>query len=284
MTKSLKYIKNRIRSIENTKKVTNALQLISLTKLNSMDDVLYAARNYFLKLESVFNDFTAVVGAISSPLFEERPDKKKICLCLITSDSGLCGMYNNNIVRRAEEFINSVGREKIELVAVGRRGFNHFKSRGVRITNTYLGLNGRYSAKVAEDITNNLLDSFLSGASDEVHIAYTHFETALICKPVIKKFLNIKIQEKPQAKYLLEPDRQRIMEEWLPRYISMSLRTILLESFTSEHAARTIAMKTATENAKELLDALVLMRNKVRQAIITQDMMEIISSSEALKA
>jgi len=283
MSQSLKHIKNRIRSIENTKKVTNALQLISQTKLNSIDDVLFASRRYFLKLESTFNNFVNSAAGLSSPLFEERAEKKKASLCLITSDSGLCGMYNNNIIRRAEEFISGRGKERTRLVIVGKKGFNYFKNRGVRVTNTYLGLNGRYSAEIADDISNSLVAGFLSGETDEAYLAYTRFETTLSHKPVIKKFLNIEVPPAPGIEYLLEPSKERVLEDLAPRYIAMSMKVALLEAFTSEHAARTIAMKTATENAEELLENLILLRNKVRQANITQDIMEIIASSEALK-
>jgi len=285
MIRSLKQIKNRIRSIENTKKVTNAMELISVSKLNHIEKMLYAIRPYFKKLDSILYHFINNVKLILSPYLEQRPVKKRIGLCVITSDGGLCGMYNTNIIRLAEEFIEKCGRDKIKLIAVGRKGLNYFKKKGLELQNTYLGLNGRYSQDLSDKIANNLISAFLTKEVDEVYIAYTHFQTALIHKPVLIKFLNLDVRNDSDEKmeYILEPNRERIIEELIPKYISMKMKLVILEAFTSEHSSRTVAMKTATDNAKDLLESLTLLRNKVRQANITQEIMEIISSSEALR-
>jgi F-type H+-transporting ATPase subunit gamma len=283
MMRSLRRIKNRIRSIENTEKVTRALEMISVVKLNRIDNILYAIRPYLLKLESIVNNFINSTEQLSSPFLEERPHRQNLGLCLITSDSGLCGMYNDNIIRLAEEFIRIQGKDKIKLIAIGRKGLNYFKKRNLQILNSYIGLNGRYSDKISDEITNALTNIFLSGEVCEVYVAYTHYETALRYKPMIKKLLNIEAPGSQEIEYILEPNKERILEELLPRYISMQTRLFLLEAFSCEHAARTVAMKTATDNANELLERLILQRNKARQANITQEIMEIISSTEALK-
>jgi len=144
-------------------------------------------------------------------------------------------------------------------------------------------MNGRYSDKVSDEIARNLIDIFISGKASSVHIAYTHSQTALIHKPTVEKFLNIERTSVERIQYILEPDLTSILNDIIPKYISMSFKLIILDAFNAEHSARTLAMKTATDNAKELLHSLVLLRNKVRQANITQEIMEIISSSEALK-
>ncbi len=284
MIQSLRQIKLRIRSIENAKKVTGALEMISVSKLNNTNKMLSAQRQYFLKLRTTLNNLLASIAAPVSPYLEENAGGKKTCLCVITSDSGLCGVYNNDIIRAAEAFIHERGRETVELVIVGRKGFNYFKNApGVSIVKSYIGLNGRYSQKVSDEITGDLIDLFLSGEVGEVYSAYAHFETALVHKPVVKKFLGLQGEGGVKSEYIFEPASVRVLEELLPRYIALSGRFMLLEAFASEHAARTVAMKTATDNARELLKGLILMRNKVRQATITQDMLEIISSAEALK-
>jgi F-type H+-transporting ATPase subunit gamma len=283
MARSLKQIKTRIRSIQNTEKVTHAMEMISVSKLNRIDHILNAIRPYSSRLESILNNFINSIQPLSNPFLEKKITSGKTCLCLITSDMGLCGVYNNNIIRLAEEFIIKSGKENIVLVAIGRKGLNFFRKRGMRILNSYIQMNGRYSQQAFEEITNNLIDIFTSGRADEIYIAYTRYINALIQKPTIEKFLNIEITAGEEFEYILEPDKERILEELIPRYLSTKKKLFLLEAFTSEHAARTVAMKTATDNANELLDKLILQRNKLRQANITQEIMEIVASSEALR-
>ena len=284
MIRSLKQIKNRIRSIENTKKVTHAMEMISVAKLNRIDDYLFAMRSYYSKLEEITNNFFAGSSDSSENIYlRERENKKNIYLCLITSDSGLCGVYNNGIIRLAEEFINKAGKEKISLVTVGKKGWNYFKKKGFTVANYYIGLNGRYQDKACDGISSFLINEYVSGKADEVYLAFTHHQTALVHKPLIKKFLNITGGNAQKEVFILEPDRQGIARELVPRYLTVSFRLAILEAFTSEHAARVVAMKSATDNAKELLEQLILQRNKVRQANITQEIMEIVSASEALR-
>lgn len=285
MTVHLRQIKNRIKSIENTKKVTSALELISVAKFNRMDKILITLRPYSLKLDAILNNIITRCDIGSSEFLRQRPEVNKIGICLITSDSGLCGSYNNNIIRLTESFIKERGKEKFKLVTVGKKGFSYFKKRGCEIVNSYLDLTGRYSQAVSDKILNDLVNIFITREVDEVYIAYNHFKTLLVHKPIIEKFLNMeRVKGKEEIDYISEPDLKTILEGLLFRYISLKLNTIILEAFTAEHAARTVTMRMATDNAKELLTSLTLLRNKVRQTGITQDMMEIISASEALRS
>lgn len=283
MIQSLKTIKNRIRSIENTEKVTAAMELISVAKLNRIESPLLLLRPYTAGLEKLMQGLISGRDLPGQPLLEVRPDTGRIALCLITSDSGLCGPYNNNIIRAAEEFIRAREPAKISLLCVGRKGFNYFKRQGVAISDAYLGTNGRYSEKLCAQLNAQLQELFVSGKFSQVSIAYTHFKTALAHQTRVEKFLNIQRQAREKKDYILEPGVDTILDELIPRYLFIKLKLIILESFTAEHSARTVAMKTATDNARDLLQGLVLLRNKVRQANITQEMLEIISSSEALK-
>ena len=282
MAHSLKQIKNRIRSIENTKKVTAALELISVAKLNRIDKLFFAFRPYFSRLEEMINNLSGGQESIESPFFKKH-ESQEVCLCLITSDTGLCGTYNNNILQAADDFISKQGKDKVKLLLIGKKGFNYFKKSRIEIFNSYIGLNGRYSDEVCTKIKDELVDIFLSGKVGEINIAYTHYTSALLITPVVRKFLAIEKKEAKPMDYIFEPDKKALIDELIPYYIWARLKSILLEAFTSEHAARTVAMKSATDNAKELLEKLKLERNKVRQANITQDIMEIISSAEALK-
>jgi F-type H+-transporting ATPase subunit gamma len=283
MIESLKIIKNRIRSTENTKKVTAAMEMVSVAKLSRIEKNLLALRPYVTALSSLMHNLINACDCPTHSFLVAKVPSERICLCVITSDSGLCGAYNNNIIRAAEQFINSHGKENVDLVCVGRKGFNYFKRNNFNIINTYIGMNGRFSDKVSIAITNNLVDLFVSGKSAYVYAAYTHFKTALVNEPMVEKILNIEGASETKTEYILEPDMDAILNEIIPKYLFMKLRLIILEAFTAEHSARTLAMKTATDNAKDLLQGLVLLRNKVRQANITQEIMEIISSSEALK-
>lgn len=283
MSQSLKQIKNRIRSIENTRKVTSAMQMISATKLSRMDGYLSQNRPYALRLSALLDKLLQGRPGFLNPFLNKRATKGQILLCVVTSDNGLCGVYNNNIIRLAEEFISRYERSKVKLVIIGKKGYAYFRNYKEAILHTYMGLNGKYSDKVSQEICKALCQVFLTGDVDEVYIAYTRFKNALTNKAVVEKFLNIDSKDAQEIDYILEPNEARILEELIPEYLLARARLMLLEAFTSEHACRLMAMKTATENAKELLDNLVLLRNKVRQASITREIIEIVSAAEALK-
>jgi F-type H+-transporting ATPase subunit gamma len=221
---------------------------------------------------------------ISHPFLDERLNKKNILLCVIASDTGLCGPYNNNVIRASEAFLKKYQPDKVRLVTVGKKGFIHFNKKGFKVTNSYVGLNGRYSSKVCEGMLKVFIDMFLLKQVDEVYIAYTHPETASRRKPVIEKLLNIgRLPGAEPVDYIYETPISVILDDLIPLYLSNKIKTIMLDSFTSEHQARAIAMGEATENATDILSSLILMRNKVRQANITKEMLEIVSSAEALK-
>jgi F-type H+-transporting ATPase subunit gamma len=295
MLLSLRQIKRRIRSVESTKKITRAMQMVSAAKLKHAQDMLFAGKPYYFKMDALLKKLLAIpvrkefsngvnAGTVSHPLLEERAVKNNFTLCVVTSDSGLCSTYNNNIIRIAEGFIKKHGAENTRLVAIGKKGFSYFKSRGIKISRAYLGLQGRYSREVAEGIANTITNTFLSKKTDEVHIAHTHFDATLKYKPKLQKLLNIeRAEEESGAAYILEPGAESILEKVIPAYSSAKIKGILLDAFTSEHSQRMVAMKSATDNAVELIDNLTLLRNKARQAAITTEIIEVSSAAEELK-
>ena len=283
MSQSVKQIKNRIRSVENTNKVTGAMQMISVAKLNRIEDKLFALRPYALRLENLMYNLACVPQESLSVYFQERSAQSDVALCLITSDSGLCGMYNQNIIHAAEKFLQRNGTKRAKLILVGQKGVNYFRAKKAEIHNAYVGLNAKFTQDTCDKITAELKQVFLSGQVGAVYLAYTYFENSLIQKAVVQQLLSIEQKKVKPVEYILEPDLKSILDDLVPQYLSIKMRLVLLEAFTSEHAARTISMKTATDNARELLEGLVLLRNKVRQAGITQDILEISSSVEALK-
>ncbi|MDD5730383.1 MAG: ATP synthase F1 subunit gamma [Candidatus Omnitrophica bacterium] len=285
MIQSLKQIKNRIKSIENTRKVTSAMQMVSIAKLNRVEKQLAGAKPYFQRLDSLLSHLIADMGDTKNSFLEERAKKEKIALCVVTSDSGLCGMYNNVVIRFAEDFIMKQGGGNVKLIVIGKKGYNYFRSKKITIEHSYLGLQGRYSEKTSDEIAQKLMSIYSGRLADEVYITYTKFSAAYMHKPVMMKVLNVCPEQKNvrPVNYILEPGKERILEELVERYIFTKVRFVLLEAFASEHTSRVMAMKTATDNARDLLAQLTLLRNKVRQASITQDIMEIISSADALK-
>ena len=283
MPQSLKVIKNRIKSVGNTQKVTNAMQMVSVAKLNHVAKVLYAIRPYTLKLEGLLDKLSSFEHKSGHPLLEKRVTVKRKALCVITSDNGLCGFYNTGVLRIAEEFLSRNKKEGIIVIAVGKRGYNFFKSRGVKVDNVYLGLNGRYNREVSDKISQELINFFLNKDVDEVWCAHTHFETAIVQRPTLEKILPVEPKKVMKEEYIVEPNASLLLNELIFESIVMKMRRIIIEGFTAEHASRVVAMKSATDSARDLLSSLTLIRNKIRQTAITQEIMEIVSSVEALK-
>ena len=283
MAQPLKVIKNRIRSVENATKVTHAMEMISVAKLNQIDKALFALRPYQTKLEAMVANLASADGECANPLFVKRPRVERIVLCVVASDNGLCGLYNYNIFKAADRFIETTGRDKVSLILVGRKAVNYFRKKNIPILHQYVGLNGRYDNIISDEITGILTKLFVSQKADQIFIAYTYFHTGFQQDAVIDKFLEIGLTASRAGIYLLEPNFAQLVDAIAMRYLIGKMRLVFLQAFTSEHATRSLAMRTATSNGEELLEGLVLLRNKVRQANITQEMLEIISSSEALK-
>lgn len=284
MSESLKHIKSRIRSIESIKKITRAMEMVSLAKLRPSQNRLEASRRYTGKIRRMLSCAVGQAPGADNPFLESRESAGKTALCVISSDTGLCGTYNNNLFRKAEEFIReNSGSSKVSLAVLGRKGFNYFRRRGYELPLAYHEPRGNYTGAMLEKIVSDLSLMFSSAKVNAVYLAYTRFESSSRQKPVVEKFLNIDISADPDAQYLLEPDALTVLNELVPVYIANKMRTAILEAKAAEHASRVISMAKATDNAKELLEDLILLRNKVRQAGITKEILEIISSAEALK-
>ena len=283
MAQSLREIKNRIRGIGNVNKVTHAMEMISIAKLRPVKNRFFPARRFSLKIEGLLRDLLAGTTGVSQPLMEERENIKKIAICLVTSDTGLCGSYNHNAVRIVDDYIDRYGQDKITLFPVGKKGLVYFKKKGIDIAEAYTELHGRYSDGMLDRISGNLTEVFLSKNVDEVYIVYTYFESASRCKPVIERLLPVSVPQGHETGYIFEPDINTILKELTSLHLASKIKSCILSAFTAEHSARALAMGQATENAKELLEGLTLVRNKIRQAGITKEIMEIVSSAEALR-
>lgn len=284
MPQSLKAIKSRIRGITSTKKLTRAMEMISVSKLKRAENLLDKSRPYFLKIEVFLKNILSGYDIKAAhPLLEARPDKQKVALCLVTSDTGLCGGYNHALLDMVEKFLSGYKPDNVRLVAFGKKGFSYFKKKGFAVPYSYIGLNGRYSPEAAMKVAANLEELFLSREVDEVYIAYTNIAAGHRANPALEKLLNIEYEKVKPVNYVFESGMERVLEELLPVYVFSKIRIALLNAFTSEHKARAVAMGEATKNARELLEGLILLRNKIRQSNITREIIEVISSAEALK-
>lgn len=281
---TLRQIKNRIRSIESTKKITRAMQMISSVKLNRTKAAFHAQQAYASKLERVLRDLAADSETLTHPLFEKRAPARNIGVAIIASDSGLCGTYNTMIMRVADLFLDEHATQGRSVIAVGMEASKHLRKKGIPAMASYVRLFGKYRPEMADEIASTCVEMFLSRKIDEAYVAHMRFNPSLRHRAVVERFLPLERPRDGRSRnYLTEPDAASLIGELVRRHLSVKMRSIVLESFTAEHAARMLAMKNATDNAAELIDTLTLQRNKARQWTITQEVLEIANAAEALK-
>lgn len=259
------------------------MEMVSVSKLKSAQRALGHSREYCLSLEQVLRNLLASFKKEAHPLLEERVNKKSLALCVITSDTGLCGSYNHSVIQAAQDFLGKTGGREIKLITVGKKASNYFKRTGLDTYLAYGEFYGRYSREACDKITGDLTDMFLKRETDEVYVAYMNFESPSRYAPALDRLLNVRVADGKELDYIVEPEAHSVLEELLPLHVLNRMRGIILSAFAAEHAARVIAMGEATDNADELLDELVLLRNKVRQTNITREIIEVISTVEAMK-
>jgi F-type H+-transporting ATPase subunit gamma len=282
---SLKILRRRIRTVSSTMQLTKAMELVSAAKLRKAQTKLVSSRPYADKMQTILENLSTASTVLTHPLFEKRDVKSK-GLVVITSDRGLCGSYNVNTFRKAEEFLAQEPRDKIKLILIGKKGYYFYRKKNWEIKEKYLDLGGRLELSRVKEISSDLVDLFLSGELDEIYFLYTRFISTTSYRTTLEKFLNI---EKPEDKnkgyleYLFEPSPEKLFEDLLPRYCINRVQMALSEAFASEHGSRMIAMGAATINAEEMIENLTLLRNKARQSAITKEMVEIASGVEALR-
>ncbi|MFP2931542.1 ATP synthase F1 subunit gamma [Pyxidicoccus sp. 3LG] len=295
---SLRDIRKRIRSVKNTRQITKAMKMVSAAKLRKAQDAILAARPYATMLDQIIADLSARSGDenLSHPLLVARP-VKKVELVLLTSDRGLAGGFNSNVIRRANRFLyENTALEKIQLSTVGRKGNDFFRNRGQSIRKDFGGLYQRLNYRSAADVAEELVASYLNGEVDAVHVVYNEFVTAITQKVTVAQLLPLQTlgpagQTPAPAEggatalvdFKYEPDRQAVLDKLVPQAVNIKLYRALLESVASEHGARMSAMENATSNASDMIGSLTLTYNRTRQAVITKELMEIVSGAEALK-
>lgn len=283
---TLKAIRRRVSSVRNIQQITKAMKMVSAARLRRAQEAAFAARPYAEKLEAVLQNLATQSQILAHPFLAAR-EEKKTDLILITSDRGLCGGFNSTLIRAAETFIREHPAQQVTLSIIGRRGYDHFKRRSVTIGEQRTDLLGRLTSALAHEIGQRVGERFLNGQTDSVYVLYARFRSTLVQVPTIDRVLPIVAKERATTQapleYLYEPEPQELLESLLARYIDMLIYRAMLESVASEHGARMTAMDNATNNAVEMIERLTLDMNRARQAGITRELLEIVSTSEALK-
>ena len=288
---TLRQIRQRIRSVKNISQVTRAMEMIAAAEMRRAQQATLASRNYSEKARMVMQYVATEPGRGKNlhPLLEERTQVNAMAVVLYTADRGLAGAYNVNVIRKATDFIRPFEKENkpIHFITVGKRGRDLMRRFGKQVVADFSDMGTRPEIVQVSALARAALDEFLSGRADQVHLAYTDFVNVLKQTPTIKQILPIEQaeikREGPPQVYLYEPNAEQILAEVLPRFVEVQIYQALLESIASEQAARMVAMRNATDNAKELIESLTLLRNKVRQASITKEILDIVGGAEALR-
>ncbi len=291
---SAREMRSRIRSVGNIAQVTRALQAVSASRARKAEQAVAATRPYASKAWQVLQHLSNQPGrAYLHPLLTERAEQRRILVLLVSSDRGLCGAYNINVVRFAlEQFRRS--EAEVHYVVIGRKGREMLVRRRGELRAEFSGLPAEPTFADVSAIGRLAVDEFLSGRADQVHLVYTDFVNLLTQIPRGVKLLPLELESqggrvsefageslRPSA-YIYEPGETELLDQLVPRFTALQVFQAILESQASEHAARMVAMRNATENAKELVSALRLDYNKVRQQVITSDMLDIAGGAEAL--
>jgi len=292
MAGQLKEVRNRIKSVQNTQQITKAMKMVSAAKLRKAQDSIIQMRPYARKLQEVLSNIVSSSdGNEGSSLSTERP-VEKVLLIVITSDRGLCGAYNANIIKMAkatirEKYSTQAAKGNVQIWAIGKKGFEHFAKNKFNADATYKDLFLNLTFENVQACAQAAIKSFEAKEFDKIDIVYSEFKNAATQRFVVEQFLPIpKTEKKEGAKnidFIFEPSRAELVAELMPKILNTQLFKAVLDANASEHGARMTAMDKATENANELLKALKISYNRARQAAITTELTEIVSGAAALQ-
>ncbi len=277
-------IRRRIRSVKNTEQITKAMKTVSAAKLRRAQERMFAARPYADQLRTILGNLSARVEDLRHPLLEVRPEKR-ILMVVVTADRGLCGAFNSNISKAAQDFLKTNREKNAELMAVGRKGRDYFRLRGATIAEEHIGVFAKLDFEHARTIGERIVELYSAAETDAVYLAYNEFKSVLQQRIVIERLLPLGSDEleveASRVDYIYEQPPQEIFNRLLPQYVDVQVHRALLESAASEHGARMTAMDTASRNAGEMIDTLTLNMNRIRQAAITRELIEVVSGASA---
>ena len=280
--------RRRIRSVKNTQQITRAMKFVAAARLRRAQEAALAARPYAKELARVLRSTMARLDSPQHPLLARRPEER-ILVIVLSGERGLAGAFNSNILKRAAEFLRSKQGKKIVVIPIGKKGRDALRKAGMEFAGEYVNVLARVDLGIAREIANLVTELYSREAIDAVYTVFSEFKNVLAPVLVTEKLLPIeKIEESEetageraasQIDYLYEQPETQILDRLLPRYVETQILRIMLESSAAEHAARMTAMEAATKNAGEVIDALTLHMNKVRQAAITKEIIEIVSGA-----
>jgi F-type H+-transporting ATPase subunit gamma len=286
-------IRRRIKSVKNTQQITKAMKMVSAAKLRRAQEAMFAARPFARRMLDVLSSMAARAKPESHPLFAERKGNR-ILLVVVTADKGLAGGFNANILREGMKFLEQRAGSDLSVEVVGRRGRDYFRRREHRIRTEHVGIFQALRYPTAQAIAKDLMRIYIAGEVDEIYLLYNEFKSVIQQKITVERLLPIPRPEKGEAgadakadaaepafDYIYEPGPADIYERILPRHVEVQVWRALLESQAAEHGARMAAMDSATRNAGEMISRLTLYMNKVRQAAITKEIIEVVSGASA---
>jgi F-type H+-transporting ATPase subunit gamma len=277
-------IRRRIKSVKSTQQITKAMKMVSAAKLRRSQEAMFAARPFARRMLDVLSSMAARAKPGSHPLLAERQGNR-ILLVIVTADKGLAGGFNANIIRAGMQFLEQRAGTELAVDVVGRRGRDYFRRREYRIRTEHVGIFQSLRYPVAQEIAKDLIRIFTAGEVDEIHLLYNEFKSVIQQKITVERLLPIPrlpVDDKePAFDYIYEPGPGDIYERILPRHVEVQVWRALLESQAAEHGARMAAMDSASRNAGEMISRLTLYMNKVRQAAITKEIIEVVSGASA---
>ena len=283
---NLRDIRKRIVSVKSTQQITKAMQMVAASKLKRAQESVVAARPYAIKMNEVLASLALRTEEGKHPLLQRRGEKN-VELIVMTSDRGLCGGFNHNVIKTSEKFVaEKQGEyEKILISVVGKKVRDYYRRQGREFATEFLNP-GNITFSYAEEIAADVIDRYVEKTTDAVYVIYTEFKSAMTQNVIVQRLLPVEpmklAEDEVAVEYIYEPSEDELLADILPRYVYTQLFRMLLESVASEHGSRMTAMDSATSNAVEMVDRLTLLYNRARQAAITTELMEIVSGAEAL--
>ena len=283
---TLRDIRRRIGSIRNTKQITRAMKVVAASRLRKAQERIFNARPYSNQMMALLQSVAARLEQQEHPLLARRPERKSL-LVLVTADRGLCGAFNANLVRAAQSYLAEHGEDKVSLVTVGRKGRDFFRRRQVQIVSEHVNIFRHLEFLNAQTLARELIELYTSESVDSIDFLYNEFKSVMSQNVKVERYLPIDPISAPEGEYLVdyiyEQPPADILRTLLPRYVEVQVFRALLESQAAEYAARMTAMDSATNNADDLMETLRLRLNRLRQAAITKEIIEVVSGAQALE-